>query len=49
MKSLNKVLTVIGCVTAILGAVTAVVAVLSYFDKKKQDEELEEYLEGSIQ
>lgn len=49
MKSLNKVLTIIGCITAIIGAAAAVVAVLSYFDKKKQDAELEEYLEGSIQ
>lgn len=49
MKSLNKVLTIIGCVTAVIGTVAVVVAVLSYFDRKKQDAELEEYLEGSIQ
>lgn len=49
MKCLNKVLTVIGCITAIVAIAAAAFAVLSYFDKKKEDAELEEYLEGSIQ
>ena len=49
MKCLNKVLTIIGCITAIVGVVAAAFAVLSYFDKKKEDAELEADLEGSIQ
>ena len=49
MKCLNKVLTIIGCITAIVAVVAAAFAVFSYFDKKKQDAELEEYLEGAIQ
>ena len=49
MKCLNKVLTIIGCITAIVAVAAAAFAVLSYFDKKKEDAELEEYLEGAIQ
>ena len=49
MKCLNKVLTIIGCITAIVAVVAAAFAEFSYFDKKKQDAELEEYLEGAIQ
>ena len=49
MKCLNKVLTIIGCITAIVAVVAAAFAVFSYFDKKKQYAELEEYLEGAIQ
>ena len=49
MKCLNKVLTIIGCITAIVAVVAAAFAVFSYFDKKKQDAELEEYLGGAIQ
>ena len=49
MKCLNKVLTIIGCITAIVAVVAAAFAVFSYFVKKKQDAELEEYLEGAIQ
>ena len=49
MKCLNKVLTIIGCITAIVAVVAAAFAVFSYFDKKKQDAEMEEYLEGAIQ
>ena len=49
MKCLNKVLTIIGCITAIVAVVAAAFAVFSYFDKKMQDAELEEYLEGAIQ
>ena len=49
MTCLNKVLTIIGCITAIVAVVAAAFAVFSYFDKKKQDAELEEYLEGAIQ
>ncbi len=42
MKCLNKVLTIIGCITAAF-------AVLNYFKEKKENAELEAYLEGSIQ
>ena len=45
MKCLNKVLTIIGCITAAV----AVVTVLNYFKEKKENAELEAYLEGSIQ
>ena len=47
MKCLNKVLTIIGCITA--AVVTAAFAVLNYFKEKKENAELEAYLEGSIQ
>ena len=49
MKCLNKVLTIIGCITAIVAVVAAALAVFSYFDKQKHDAELEEYLEGASQ
>ena len=47
MKCLNKVLTIIGCITAAVA--TAAFAVLNYFKEKKENAELEAYLEGSIQ
>ena len=46
---LNKVLTIIGCITAAVAVVTAAFAVLNYFKEKKENAELEAYLEGSIQ
>lgn len=49
MKCLNKVLTIIGCITAAVAVVTAAFAVLNYFKEKKENAELEAYLEGSIQ
>ena len=49
MKCLNKVLTIIGCITAAVAVVTAAFAVLNYFKEKKDNAELEAYLEGSIQ
>lgn len=49
MKNMNKIFAIIGCVTAVVAAIVAAAAVLNYFEKKKQDAELEEYLEGSIQ
>ena len=48
MKCLNKVLTIIGCITAAVAVVTAAFAVLNYFKEKKENAELEAYLEGSI-
>ena len=47
MKCLNKVLTIIGCIA--VAVVTAAFAVLNYFKEKKENAELEAYLEGSIQ
>ena len=49
MKCLNKVLTIIGCITAAVAVVTAACAVQNYFTEKKEHAELEAYLEGSIQ
>ena len=45
MKCLNKVLTIIGCITAAVAVVTAAFAVLNYFKEKKENAELEAYLE----
>ena len=44
-----KLLTIIGCITAAVAVVTAAFAVLNYFKEKKENAELEAYLEGSIQ
>lgn len=49
MKCVSKLMTILGCITAIVAAIVAAGAVLSYLDKKKEDEELDRYLEGSIQ
>ena len=49
MKNLNKIFAIVGCITAVVAAIVAAAAVLNYFEKKKQDAELEEYLEGAIQ
>ena len=38
-----------GCITAAVAVVTAAFAVLNYFKEKKENAELEAYLEGSIQ
>ena len=39
MKCLNKVLTIIGCITAAVAVVTAAFAVLNYFKEKKENAE----------
>ena len=44
MKCLNKVLTIIGCITAAVAVVTAAFAVLNYLTENKQYAELEAYL-----
>ena len=49
MKCLNKVLTILGCITSSVAVFTAAFAVLNYFKEKKENAELEAYLEGSIQ
>lgn len=49
MKNMTRLFTIIGCITAIVASIVAAAAVLNYFEKKKQDAELEEYLEAAIQ
>ncbi len=49
MNKMAKIFTIIGCITAVVASIVAAAAVLNYFDKKKQDAELEAYLEGAIQ
>lgn len=49
MTKMAKIFTIVGSITAIVAAIVAAAAVLNYFDKKKQDAELEAYLEGAIQ
>ena len=49
MKNMTRLFTIIGCITAIVAPIVAAAAVLNYFEKKKQDAELEEYLEAAIQ
>ena len=49
MKNMTRLFTIIGCITAIVASIVAAAAVLNYFDKKKQDAELEEYLEAAVQ
>ncbi len=49
MKNMTRLFTIIGCITAIVASIVAAAAVLNYFEKKRQDAELEEYLEGVIQ
>ena len=49
MKNMNKLFAIIGCITAVIAAVVAVAAVLNHLEKKKEDAELEEYLEAAIQ
>ena len=49
MKNMNKLFAIIGCVTAVIAAIVAVAAVLNHLEKKKEDAELEEYLEAAIQ
>ncbi len=49
MKKGSKLALVIGVVAALAAFVTSVVALLLYLDKKREDEELEHYLDCSIQ
>ena len=49
MKTLDRVLIIIGCLTAILALAASVAAVLVFLNKQREDEELERYLEGAIQ
>lgn len=49
MKKGSKLALFIGVVAAIAAVVASVSALLLYLDKKKDDEELEHYLDCSIQ
>jgi hypothetical protein len=49
MKRGSKLALFIGMIAAVAAVVAAVSAVLLYLDRKKDDEELEHYLDCSIQ
>lgn len=49
MKKGSKLALFIGIIAAIAAIVSAAAAVLMYLDKKKNDEDLEHYLDCSIQ
>ncbi|CCX38779.1 unknown [Clostridium sp. CAG:1013] len=49
MKRGSKLALFIGMIAALAAVVAAVSAVLLYLDRKKDDEELEHYLDCSIQ
>lgn len=49
MKKGGKLALLIGIVMAVAAVVASVTALLLYLDKKRDDEELEEYLDCSIQ
>ncbi len=48
-KSTTKYVIIVSIVSAVAAVVAAVTAFLVYFDKKKDEAELERYLEESIQ
>lgn len=49
MKKGSKLGLLIGIIAAVAAVIAAASAVLVYFDRKKTDEELEHYLDCSIQ
>lgn len=49
MKKGSKLALFIGAIAAVAAIVSAVVAVLMYLEKKRDDEDLEHYLDCSIQ
>ncbi len=49
MKNGSKLAILVGVVAAIAAVVASVSALLLYLDKKRDDEELEHYLDCSIQ
>ena len=49
MKKGSKLAIIIGIVAAVAAVAAAVCAVLLYLDKKRDEEELEHYLDCSIQ
>lgn len=49
MKKGSKLALILGIVAAVAAVVASVTALLLYLDKKRDDEELEHYLDCSIQ
>jgi len=49
MKKGSKIAALIGAVALLAAIVTTIVSVLMYLDRRKADEELEDYLENAIQ
>lgn len=49
MKKGTKLALIIGLITAIAAVAASVTALLMYLDRKKDEEELEHYLDCSIQ
>lgn len=49
MKKGSKLALIIGLITAIAAVAASVTALLLYLDRKKDEEELEHYLDCSIQ
>lgn len=47
--STGKIVAIVGIVVGVVAIVTSVVTVLVYLDKKRDEAELEKYLEDSIQ
>lgn len=48
-NSTSKLLTVLSILLGVLAIAASVMSILLYFDKKREEEELERYLEDSIQ
>lgn len=48
-KSTGKLIALISVILGVVAVVTTLTTVLIYFDKKKDDKELERYLDDSIQ
>lgn len=49
MKKGSKLALILGIVAAVAAVVASITALLLYLDKKRDDEELEHYLDCSIQ
>lgn len=49
MKKGAKLALLIGIVTAVAAVIASLTALLMYLDKKRDEEELEQYLDGAIQ
>lgn len=49
MKKGTKLALLIGIVTAVAAVIASLTALLMYLDKKRDEEELEQYLDGAIQ
>ncbi len=49
VKKGAKLALLIGIVTAVAAVIASLTALLMYLDKKRDEEELEQYLDGAIQ